>query len=84
MLVHTRAARPAGFIEPCLPSRAQRPPSGPGWVHEIKQLRVSNRTPAPSRRTIMRKPSCARDLRRCERDLNPRLGREDAPVCSSM
>jgi bifunctional non-homologous end joining protein LigD len=26
----------AGFIEPCLPSRAERPPSGPGWVHEIK------------------------------------------------
>jgi bifunctional non-homologous end joining protein LigD len=24
----------AGFIEPCLPTRA--PPSGPGWVHEIK------------------------------------------------
>jgi ATP-dependent DNA ligase len=26
----------SGFIEPCLPSRAERPPSGPGWVHEIK------------------------------------------------
>jgi ATP-dependent DNA ligase len=25
-----------GFIEPCLPSPAERPPSGPGWVHEIK------------------------------------------------
>jgi bifunctional non-homologous end joining protein LigD len=25
-----------GFIEPCLPSPAGRPPSGPGWVHEIK------------------------------------------------
>jgi ATP-dependent DNA ligase len=24
------------FIEPCLPSPAARPPSGPGWVHEIK------------------------------------------------
>jgi bifunctional non-homologous end joining protein LigD len=24
------------FIEPCLPSRADRPPTGPGWVHEIK------------------------------------------------
>jgi hypothetical protein len=28
---------PAGFIEPCLPSRANRPPSGPDWIHEIKQ-----------------------------------------------
>jgi len=26
----------AGFIPPCLPSCADRPPSGPGWVHEIK------------------------------------------------
>ena len=24
------------FIEPCLPSPAERPPSGPDWVHEIK------------------------------------------------
>jgi bifunctional non-homologous end joining protein LigD len=31
-----RARRPAGFIEPCLPSLAARPPSGPGWLHEIK------------------------------------------------
>jgi bifunctional non-homologous end joining protein LigD len=28
--------RVSAFIEPCLPSRADRPPSGPGWVHEIK------------------------------------------------
>ena len=28
--------RPSGFIEPCLPSTANRPPSGPGWIHEIK------------------------------------------------
>ena len=26
----------SGFIEPCLPSPADRPPSGPDWVHEIK------------------------------------------------
>jgi bifunctional non-homologous end joining protein LigD len=26
-----------GFIEPCLPSRVARPPSGPLWVHEIKR-----------------------------------------------
>lgn len=24
------------FIEPCLPSSAEKPPSGPGWLHEIK------------------------------------------------
>ena len=27
---------PPGFIGPCLPSPAERPPSGPGWIHEIK------------------------------------------------
>ena len=26
----------AGFIEPCLPSLATTPPSGPEWIHEIK------------------------------------------------
>jgi ATP-dependent DNA ligase len=28
---------PSGFIEPCLPSKVAPPPSGPLWVHEIKQ-----------------------------------------------
>jgi bifunctional non-homologous end joining protein LigD len=27
---------PSRFIEPCLPSPADRPPSGAGWIHEIK------------------------------------------------
>src|SRR5262249_61929689 len=27
---------PPGFIEPCLPTPADYPPSGPGWIHEIK------------------------------------------------
>jgi bifunctional non-homologous end joining protein LigD len=25
-----------GIIEPCLPQPAKAPPSGPGWIHEIK------------------------------------------------
>ena len=28
--------RPPGFIEPCLPSTAERPPVGPNWIYEIK------------------------------------------------
>ncbi|MGC2075088.1 MAG: hypothetical protein WA728_03450 [Xanthobacteraceae bacterium] len=28
--------RVSRFIEPCLPSPAKAPPSGPGWLHEIK------------------------------------------------
>jgi hypothetical protein len=27
---------PPGFIPPCLPFPAERPPTGPGWIHEIK------------------------------------------------
>ncbi len=27
---------PAAFIEPCLPSPADKPPSGTNWIHEIK------------------------------------------------
>jgi bifunctional non-homologous end joining protein LigD len=32
----TRMLLPTRFIEPCLPSTAERPPSGPNWIHEIK------------------------------------------------
>jgi len=28
--------RPSGFVEPCLLSPADQPPTGTGWVHEIK------------------------------------------------
>jgi bifunctional non-homologous end joining protein LigD len=29
-------ALPAGFIAPCLPRSVAQPPSGDGWLHEIK------------------------------------------------
>jgi bifunctional non-homologous end joining protein LigD len=28
--------RPNGFVEPCILTRAAKPPAGPDWVHEIK------------------------------------------------
>jgi ATP-dependent DNA ligase len=31
-----RSRRTVGLIEPCLPSPAKTPPSGPDWLHEIK------------------------------------------------
>jgi ATP-dependent DNA ligase len=31
-----RRVLPAGFIEPCIPILADKPPAGPRWVHEIK------------------------------------------------
>jgi ATP-dependent DNA ligase len=36
MLSRMRTKPPDGFIEPCLPSPADKPPSGANWVHEIK------------------------------------------------
>jgi hypothetical protein len=30
-------SKPPGFILPCQPALAQRPPSGPGWLHEVKR-----------------------------------------------
>ena len=35
-MLRLRAGRPVGFIEPCQPTIGLKPPSGPGWVHEIK------------------------------------------------
>ena len=31
-----RLSADSGFIEPCLPSPADKPPSGSNWIHEIK------------------------------------------------
>jgi bifunctional non-homologous end joining protein LigD len=28
--------RADGFVDPCIPSRAPKPPSGPDWIHEVK------------------------------------------------
>src|SRR4051794_11758942 len=36
MLRKRLARSPVGFIEPCRPTKAIRPPSGPLWIHEIK------------------------------------------------
>jgi bifunctional non-homologous end joining protein LigD len=32
----TNRQRPVGYVEPCIPTLASRPPPGPQWVHEIK------------------------------------------------
>jgi bifunctional non-homologous end joining protein LigD len=36
MSLRERTRPGLGIIEPCLPSPAKGPPSGPGWLHEIK------------------------------------------------
>src|SRR5262249_21207351 len=49
---------PPGFIEPCLPTPADYPPSGPGWIHEIKHdgFRLMARRDAASVRLLTRSP----------------------------
>jgi len=37
MSLRERTRPGLGIIEPCLPSPAKAPPSGPGWLHEIKK-----------------------------------------------
>jgi bifunctional non-homologous end joining protein LigD len=27
---------PLGFVRPCLPTKAQQPPTGEAWLHKIK------------------------------------------------
>jgi len=36
MSLRSKGTLAAGFVWPCLPSRAPCPPSGDGWLHEIK------------------------------------------------
>ena len=36
MLYRVRPKPPPGFIQPCLPTRADKPPCSETWVHEIK------------------------------------------------
>ena len=52
-----RVTRPGlGFIEPCLPSPAKAPLSGPGWLHEIKHdgFRIMARRDSAGVRLITR------------------------------
>ena len=44
------AADRSSFIEPCLPSPADKPPSGGNWIHEIKHDGVPADGPPRSRR----------------------------------
>jgi len=57
MVMLRERARPGlGIIEPCLPSSAKVPPSGPGWIHEIKHdgFRILARRDAAGVRLITR------------------------------
>ena len=56
MSLRERTRPGLGIIEPCLPSPAKAPPSGPGWIHEIKHdgFRIMARRDAAGIRLISR------------------------------
>jgi bifunctional non-homologous end joining protein LigD len=56
MSLRERTRPGLGIIEPCLPSPAKTPPSGPGWIHEIKHdgFRILARKDAASAGLITR------------------------------
>jgi ATP-dependent DNA ligase len=53
------AADRESFIEPCLPSPADKPPSGSNWIHEIKHdgYRLMARR-VPERTALFRRSGC--------------------------
>jgi ATP-dependent DNA ligase len=69
---------PEGFVEPCIPIRATRPPSGPDWIHEIKHdgYRLIVRRDGETVRLFIRRghdwteryPGSPVSLRSCGRD----------------
>jgi bifunctional non-homologous end joining protein LigD len=56
VLLRLRTRPRLGFIEPCLPSPAKAPPSGPNWIHEIKHdgFRIMARRDSTGVRLITR------------------------------
>jgi bifunctional non-homologous end joining protein LigD len=56
MSLRERTRPGLGIIEPCLPSPAKAPPSGPGWLHEIKHdgMRILARRDGAGVRLITR------------------------------
>jgi bifunctional non-homologous end joining protein LigD len=56
VLLRERYRPLSGYIEPCLPRVAKEPPSGPGWIHEIKHdgFRIFARRGAGGVRPITR------------------------------
>jgi bifunctional non-homologous end joining protein LigD len=52
-----RRIRADGFVDPCIPFRAPKPPSGPDWVHEVKHdgYRLIVRRDGPAVRLFTRR-----------------------------
>ena len=55
-MFHNVTRPKSGFIAPCLPRPAKEPPTGPGWIHEIKHdgFRILGRRDAQGVRLFTR------------------------------
>jgi bifunctional non-homologous end joining protein LigD len=55
-MFHNGTRPKSGFITPCLPRPAKEPPTGPGWIHEIKHdgFRILGRRDAQGVRLFTR------------------------------
>jgi bifunctional non-homologous end joining protein LigD len=86
---------PLGFISPCLPSVATKPPTSPNWIHEIKHdgfrilvLRVGERVRVLTRNGVdwterfplIAKAARALDVRSCLIDGEAIVGRPEDGV----
>jgi ATP-dependent DNA ligase len=68
------AAERASFIEPCLPSPADKPPSGSNWIHEIKHDGFRLMDPVGIRLITRRGNDCRLALEGVARLLSPCTG----------
>jgi bifunctional non-homologous end joining protein LigD len=57
VLLREGRSRRIDFVEPCLPSPAEKPPAGPDWIHKIKHdgSRIMARRDGADVRLITRK-----------------------------
>jgi ATP dependent DNA ligase domain len=57
VMITTKHVRADGFVEPCSPTLAAKPPAGPDWVHEIKHdgYRLIVRRDGPAVRLFTRR-----------------------------
>ena len=89
-LLRERTRPGLGIVERCLPSPAKAPPSGPGWLHEIKHdgFRILARRDSAGVRLITRAGNDfafrfrlrRRRLRRCPPTLSELARRESGEV----
>jgi hypothetical protein len=71
--------QPQGFIDPCIPTQADRAPTGPDWVHEIKHdgyrlivRKKDDRVPSDGQSTTLASIARRRNVGRAHLDRSSR------------